>query len=119
MLDLMWAISNPNAYEWARWAPEDRSKYKNIKVEKISDTEKRRNPIYQNLMTNAKSVLLSTIYANDYKPRQQIYYRGKWHVIINVTENEKDIVPQQALLLGANVNKEYYLEIIEKDVSQQ
>lgn len=117
MLDLMWAISNQLACEWADWFSKVENNKQKIRVEKIGNTEKRRNHTFQNIMTETNKIILSTRFRNDYRAnaKQHIFYRGKWYLIIGVTENEDEVVPQQAALLGRNVHTEYFLELVEVD----
>lgn len=103
---------NPNAYETAKWFFNERQ-FKLIKVEQISDTEKRFSHTIQNLITDAGNTVLKTRYANDYKINQKIFYRDKYWSIRGTASNTSDLAPQ---LLGITKPQvEYILEIIEAD----
>ena len=97
-------------FEWARWAPESYDKYKMIKVERVSNDDKRWNPILQNISTSANSLLLKTAYMYDYQPQQHVFFDGKWYVILNVTTVSTD-VNSQSLSLVKNGCSQYILEI--------
>ena len=103
-----------NQFEFARWAPEKYTSYKIIRVEVVSDNEKRWNPVIQNLMTVADSTLIRTAFVYDYKPRQHVFFRNRWWVIQSVGEMTLDVNPQ-ALALVKGGNTQYVLELTEVD----
>lgn len=115
MLDFMWAISNQLACEWARWAPEDKANYKDIKVELIENPRVTQTQPIQNLWVDAERTTLSTRFRNNYAPGQFIYFRGVWWTIITVNSDETAVNPQTAALLGRGVFSEYYLELLKID----
>ncbi|MCH5165646.1 MAG: hypothetical protein J1G01_04525 [Clostridiales bacterium] len=101
-----------NQFEFARWAPEKYNRYKIIRVEVVSENEKRWSTVIQNLITVADSTLIRTAFVYDYKPGQHIFFRNKWWEIRSVGEMTGDVNPQ-ALSLVNGGNTQYVLELTE------
>lgn len=101
-----------NQFEFARWAPEQCDRYKIIRVQQVSDKERRFSTIMQNIMTVADSTLLRTAFIYSYKPRQHIFFRNKWWVIVAATDVTQDVAPQ-ALGLIKGGTPQFILEISE------
>lgn len=99
-----------NQFECARWAPETYDKYKMIRVEALDPSSAQFNTVIRNLMTSDDSNVVRTADRYDYKPRQHLYFRGKWWEIRRVTEIPADIAPQ-ALRLVKGGNMMWALEI--------
>lgn len=104
-----------NQFEWARWAWDDQEHYKIIKVEIVTENEKRWDTVISNLITQADSVVLKTAYAYDYKTRQHIFYRNHWWEIAAVAERSGDINPQALSLVRPDINKQVILELTRVD----
>lgn len=113
MLNALLSLGH-NQFEWARWAPESYDNYKLIQVERVSDNEKRWNPMLQNISTTSDSTLLRTAYMYDFKPYQHVFFDGKWQVILSVRKVSTDVNPQ-ALALVRGGSSQYILEIGEAD----
>ena len=103
-----------NQFEYARWAPEHYDRYKIIRVEQVRDDERRFSTVLQNIMTVADSTVLRTAFIYDYKPRQHIFFRNKWWVIVSATDVTQDVAPQ-ALGLIKGGTPQFILEIAEAD----
>ena len=103
-----------NQFEVARYAPERYDDYKIIRVSRVTENERRFDTILQNIMTVADSTLLRTAYIYNYKPRQHIFFRNKWWVIVAATDVTQDVSPQ-ALGLVKGGTPQFILEITEAD----
>lgn len=103
-----------NQFEYARWCEKSPQKYKIIRVEIVSESEKRWSTILQNIITVSDSTLLRTAFAYPYESRQHVFYRNKWWEILNVGEVTLD-VNSQSLALIKGGNKQYILEVIQVD----
>ncbi len=103
-----------NQFEYARWCEHERQKYKIIRVETVSEDQKRWSTVLQNIITRSDSTLLRTAYAHPYETRQHIFYRNKWWEITNVGEVTLDINPQ-VLGLVKGGNTQYVLEVVQVD----
>lgn len=103
-----------NQFEWARWAEKEYTKYKFIRVEIVTENERRWSTVLSNVITRADSTLLKTSYQFPFDTRQHIFYRNKWWEIINVGEISAEVAPQ-ALSLVKGGNKQYVLEIVQVD----
>lgn len=101
-------------FEFARWSPEEYDRYKIIRVETVSENEKRWSTVIQNLMTTADSVLVRTAYIYDYKPRQHMFFRNKWWEIVAVNEVTQDVAAQSIALVSGG-NKQFVIELKEAD----
>lgn len=99
-----------NQFEWAKWAPESYDKYKLIPVARVSDEDRRWDPMLQNISTSPDSTLLRTAYMYDFKPYQHVFFDGKWQVILSIKKIQTDVNPQ-ALALVRGGNAQYILEI--------
>lgn len=103
-----------NQFEWARWAPESYEKYKLLPVERVSDNDRRWNPMLQNISTSPNSMLLRTSYMYDFKPLQHVFFDGKWQVILSVKTVPTDVNSQSLALVKSGCSQ-YILEIGEAD----
>lgn len=103
-----------NQFEFARWCKEDREHYKIIRVEIVSENEKRWSTVLQNIITRSDSTLLRTAYSYPYDTRQHIFYRNKWWEITNIGEITLEVNPQ-ALALVKGGNMQYVLEVVQVD----
>lgn len=99
---------------YARWAEKEYDRYKFIRVEPISDRERRFSTVIQNLMTNSDSILLRTADIYDYKPRQHVFYRNKWWEIISAREDSTAVNPQSLALVDGGT-QQFILELGEAD----
>ncbi len=104
-----------NQFEFARWAPVTYDRYKIIRVQVVSDNERRWSTVIQNLMTAADSVLVRTSFVYDYAPRQHLFYRNKWWEIRSVADVTLDVNPQALSLVRGGVNSQFILELVEVD----
>ncbi len=113
MLNALLSLGH-NQFEWARWAPESYDDYKLIPVARVSDEDRRWNPMLQNISTSPDSTLLRTAYMYDFKPYQHVFFDGKWQAILSARKVSTDVNPQ-ALALVRGGSSQYILEIGEAD----
>ncbi|MDE7406478.1 MAG: hypothetical protein K2M89_06370 [Clostridiales bacterium] len=99
-------------FEIARWAPKEYGRYKFIRVELVSENEKRWSTVIQNLITVADSTVIRTATVYDYAPRQHVMFRNKWYEIRAVTEITQDIAPQSLALVSGG-NRQFIMELVE------
>ena len=98
-------------FEIARWAPEEYNRYKFIRVQIVSEDEKRWSTVIQNLITVADSTIVRTATVYDYAPRQHIFFRNHWYEIRAVTDVSLDVNPQSLSLVNGG-NTQYLLELV-------
>lgn len=103
-----------NQFEWARWAEKDYEHYKFMRVEIVSEDEKRWSTVLQNVITRSDSTLLKTSYQFPFDIRQHIFYRNKWWEITNVREITTEIASQTLALISGG-NMQYVLEVSQVD----
>ena len=103
-----------NQFEYARWCENAPDKYKLIRVEIVSENEKRWSTVLQNIITRSDGTLLRTAFVYPYDTRQHIFYRNAWWEITNVGEITTDVNPQ-ALGLVSGGCTQYVLEVIQVD----
>ena len=113
MINALKALGH-NQFEFARWAPKEYDRYKIIRVQVVSEDEKRWSTVIQNLMTVADSVLLRTSFVYDYKPRQHVFFRNKWWEIQSVSDVTQDVNAQATALVNGG-NSQFILELIKAD----
>lgn len=105
--------NNQFAYETAKYAKSDYSKYNNIRVERISERERRFSPYLRNMFSDTDNIGLKTSYLHDYKIGEFIQYRSRWYQISAITEINNDIAPM-AMAVGTR-NRQYAFSLIEAE----
>lgn len=114
MLRALLSLGNPTAFEYARWAEKgNRIKYKNIKVEVVSENERRYNVIMQSFKLDVNSIVLRTNYIYDYKIADEVYYRNKWWYVKSVNNVSQDISPQALSIINSDISYQSVLELSE------
>lgn len=111
---MQWAYSNSNAFEWARWLPKN-GQPKLLKVEIVSENERRFGTISGNITANGDNTTLKTRFCFDYKIEDEIYYRGKHYTIIGIGSRSLEVAPQALSMTKAKYMQEIYLELIEEN----
>ena len=113
MINTLKALGH-NQFEYARWSAKEYDRYKLIRVQVVSENERRWSTVIQNLMTTADSILLRTSYVYDYKPRQHVFFRNRWWEIRSVADVTQDISSQATALVNRGA-QQFVLELAEVD----
>ena len=112
-MSLAWKSLGHNQFESARWYKDGKEDFKYIRVEAISENEKRWNTVLQNIITVSDSTLIRTSYSYPYKVDQHLLYRDCWWVITAIKEIFMEVNPQRLSLVKPI--PQYVLEIIQVD----
>lgn len=107
--------ANPHQFESARWHETDREHCKLIRVEIVTENERRWSSLIQSLVTSEGTTVLKTDYAYAYQPDQHIFYRNKWWLITAVGEKDLELNPQAMALVSPVFNRQTILEVMEVD----
>lgn len=110
LIQAMWGISNPNAFEIAEW------KGKKIRVALVSDKGRQRANIGR-LIADEGRITISTRCMYDYGINDEIKFRGKHYVITDIDDSNNEVAPQNTALVKATYLQEMRLNLFE--VNQQ
>lgn len=109
IVQLLWKTSNQTAYEWAEW----RGKYnKRIKVEVLhsKDTQRANNG---NLIADEGRITLRTRYVEQYGINDRIIFRNKTYVITGFSNDNYEILPQNAAVVKGDYLQEITMFLFE------
>lgn len=109
IVQLLWKTSNQTAYEWAEW----RGKYnKRIKVEVLhsKDTQRANNG---NLIADEGRITLRTRYVEQYGINDRIIFRNKTYVITGFSNDNYEILPQNAAFVKGDYLQEITMFLFE------
>lgn len=109
IIQLLWKTSNQTAYEWAEW----RGKYnKRIKVEVLhsKDTQRANNG---NLIADEGRITLRTRYVEQYGINDRIIFRNKTYVITGFSNDNYEILPQNAAVVKGDYLQEITMFLFE------
>ena len=109
IVQLLWKTSNQTAYEWAEW----RGKYnKRIKVEVLhsKDNQRANNG---NLIADEGRITLRTRYVEQYGINDRIIFRNKTYVITGFSNDNYEILPQNAAVVKGDYLQEITMFLFE------
>ena len=109
IVQLLWKTSNQTAYEWAEW----RGIYnKRIKVEILhsKDTQRANNG---NLIADEGRITLRTRYVEQYGINDRIIFRNKTYVITGFSNDNYEILPQNAAFVKGDYLQEITMFLFE------
>ncbi|MDR3216118.1 MAG: hypothetical protein LBT55_01715 [Clostridiaceae bacterium] len=109
-----------NAFERAMWYPNGRVNTegaKLIRVEVVTDVQKRFGTLVRGLIKDESSTVIRTAYCYDYSPtdiKQEIFFRDRYYGISGVGEDTQSVNPQARGLIH-NAGTVKILELKEKN----
>lgn len=110
LVQVLWGLSNPNAFEIAEW------KGKRIRVAVVSDKGRQRSST-GNLIADEGGITISTRMVLDYGINDEIKFRGKCYVITAIDDSNTEVAPQNTAIVRADYLQEIKMTLFE--VNQQ
>lgn len=106
LVQIMWGLSNPNAFEIAEW------KGKRIRVAVVTDKGRQRANA-GNLLADEGGITISTRMVQDFGINDEIKFRGKWYVITAIDDTNNEVAPQNTAIVRADYLQEIRLTLFE------
>ena len=106
IVQALWGLSNPNAYEIAEW------KGKRLRVAVVTDKGRQRANI-GNLVADEGGITISTRMVQSFGINDEIKFRGKWYVITAIDDSNSEVTPQNTAVVKAEYLQEIRLTLFE------
>lgn len=106
LVQALWGLSNPNAFETAEW------KGKRIRVEVVTDKGRQRANI-NGLLADEGRITLSTRMVLNYGINDEIKFRDKLYVITAIDDSNNEVAPQNTAQVSATYLQGIRLNLFE------
>lgn len=106
LVQALWGLSNPNAFETAEW------KGKRIRVEVVIDKGRQRANI-NGLLADEGRITLSTRMVLNYGINDEIKFRDKLYVITAIDDSNNEVAPQNTAQVSATYLQGIRLNLFE------